>query len=538
MRGPGPAVRGAPLDEASSGGRWQIAVRTLDVIAVVTLACAVTAGAIGRGRPEHFVVATALVVGARAWLRPLNPGFAARSPVRSVLVGVLVYVAGMGFIVLTRHHALRTHALDLGQYAQTIWSIAHGDGPASTIIPGYVTTVRMNAFGDHFSPIFYAMAPFVRLFPHVSVPLLIQTLALALGAVAVFAHARRRLPEPAAAGLATIYLLNPSVHGINIRDIHPAAFVIPAILAAAAAHDARRFGWCALFVVAAAACREDAAIAVVGFAIWLAFARRRVLVGALVAIAGVLLLALDLTVLMPYFRSGAPYHHLYRYTHLGTDLGEIMLTIAFRPWRWLAVPFTVPKLVYALAMLAPLGFLPLLAPRTLLAAAPALAMNLMSVDPVLLNYRAQYQSFVLPFLVLAAIDGAAALRARAAGRRRPAVAHPGRGPAFALGAAACFAVILTARTFNDFSVRHWRLAESQRAAHALMGRVPRDAAVSANERLVPQLCMRRDVFVYPRGLGISAYVVELADVIARQPASGYRETARGGGWVLLERAGG
>jgi uncharacterized membrane protein len=508
------------------------------VIAVVTLAGAVTAATIGRGRPEHFVVATALVMGARAWLRPLNLGFAARPPVRSVLVGVLVYVAAMGFIVLTRHHALRTHALDLGQYGQTIWSIAHGDGPTSTVIPEYVTTVRMNAFGDHFSPIFYAMAPFVRLFPHVSVPLLIQTLALALGAVAVFAHARRRLPEPAAAGLATIYLLNPSVHGINIRDIHPAAFVIPAILAAAAAHDARRFGWCALFVVAAAACREDAAIAVVGFAIWLAFARRRVLGGALVAIAGVLLLALDLTVLMPYFRGGAPYHHLYRYTHLGTDLGEILLTIGFRPWRWLAVPFTVPKLVYALAMLAPLGFLPLLAPRTLLAAAPALAMNLMSVDPVLINYRAQYQSFVLPFLVLAAIDGAAALRARATGRRRPAVAHPGRGPVLALGAAACFAVILTARTFNDFSVRHWRLAESQRGAHALMGRVPRDAAVSANERLVPQLCMRRDVFVYPRGLGISGYVVELADVIARQPASGYRETARGGGWVLLERAGG
>lgn len=539
-RGSVPAVRGAPTEGTSSGGRARIAVRALDVVAVVALAGAVAAGATGRGRPEDFIVATALALGARAWWSPLSLGFAARSPVRTVLIAVLVYAAGMGFIVLTRHHALRTHALDLGQYVQTIWSIAHGDGPASTVTPKYVTTVRMNAFGDHFSPIFYALAPFVRLFPDASVPLLIQTFALALGAVAVFAYARRRMPEApgVAAALATLYLLNPSLHGINIRDIHPATFVIPAILAAAAAHDARRFGWCALFVVAAAACREDAAIAVVGFAIWLAFARRRFLVGALVAIAAVLLLALDLTVLMPYFRGGAPYHHLYRYTHLGSDLGEILLTIAFRPWRWLAVLFTAPKLVYALAMLAPLGFLPLLAPRTLLAAAPALAMNLMSVDPVLINYRAQYQSFVLPFLVLAAIDGAAALRARAAGRRWPPVAHPGRWPAIALGAAACFAVILTARTFNDFSVRHWRLAESQRAAHALMGRVPRDAAVSANERLVPQLCMRRDVFVYPRGLGISVYVVELADVIARRPAPGYRETARGGGWVLLERAGG
>ena len=162
-------------------------------------------------------------------------------------------------------------------------------------------------------------------------------------------------------------------------------------------------------------------------------------------------------------------------------------------------------------------------------AAPALAMNMLSVDPILINYRAQYQSFVLPFLVLAAIDGAAVLRARA---------PEGRVPGVALGAAACLAVILTARTFNDFSVRHWRSGDDQRAAHALMARIPRDAGVSANERLVPHLAMRRDVFVYPRGLGISAYVVERVEALARRPATGYAETARGGGWVLLERTGG
>ena len=98
----------------------------------------------------------------------------------------------------------------------------------------------------------------------------------------------------------------------------------------------------------------------------------------------------------------------------------------------------MPKLVYALAMLAPLGFLPVLAPRTLAAAAPGLAMNLLSVDPILINPRGQYQSFVLPFLVLAAVDGYFALRARREGRRLPGIA---------LGAAACFALILTSRTF-------------------------------------------------------------------------------------------
>jgi uncharacterized membrane protein len=179
-------------------------------------------------------------------------------------------------------------------------------------------------------------------------------------------------------------------------------------------------------------------------------------------------------------------------------------------------------------MLAPLGFLPLLAPRTLAAALPGLAMNLLSVDPILINHRSQYQSFVLPFLMLAAVDGYFGVRQRAAQSRLPGIA---------LGAAVCLALILTARTFNDFSIRNWRPGEDQRAAHRLMSRVPRDAPVSANERLVPHLVMRENIFVFPRGLGISAHVIERADVLARVPAPGYAERERAGGWVLLGRQG-
>jgi hypothetical protein len=118
------------------------------------------------------------------------------------------------------------------------------------------------------------------------------------------------------------------------------------------------------------------------------------------------------------------------------------------------------------------------------------------------------------------------LRKRAAGSRLPSIA---------LGAAACFAVILTARTFNDFSIRNWRLGDDQRAAHALMARIPKDTGVSANERLVPHLVMRENIFVFPRGVGISSHVIERADVVAKTPAPGYTETGRDGGWVLLER---
>jgi uncharacterized membrane protein len=44
------------------------------------------------------------------------------------MLGAVVYALVMGFIVVTRHLALRTHALDLGYYVQVVWSIATARG--------------------------------------------------------------------------------------------------------------------------------------------------------------------------------------------------------------------------------------------------------------------------------------------------------------------------------------------------------------------------------------------------------------------------
>src|SRR2546422_2469475 len=107
----------------------------------------------------------------------------------------------------------------------------------------------------------------------------------------------RRPPRSTLFPYTTLFrsLVNPSLHGINIRDIHPQAFAIPLLIAAALAFDAGRYWWCGAALVATLACREDAAIAVVGFGIWLAVARGRWRLGVAVAAASMLLLAVDLS---------------------------------------------------------------------------------------------------------------------------------------------------------------------------------------------------------------------------------------------------
>lgn len=505
------------------------AVRLLDATAFglggLTVAILATGGWTVGGWPltraEDAVVVLAVVVGLRALVRPIEV-----PPVRpdhAVAVGVGLHAAVMSFIVLTRHQALRTHALDLGYYVQVVWSLAAGHG-------AWVTLPPMHPWGDHLSPVLYAFVPFAWLWPGAGPLLVGQTLILAAGGWAVFQLAWLRLRDwRVAAGLGLLYLVNPSLHGINLRDLHPQAFAIPLLIAAALAFDGGRYGWCALALGLTLACREDAAVAVVGFAVWLALARRRWALGAVVAVASVALLALDLAVIMPHFR-GTAYPHLGRYAHLGTSLGEILVSFVARPWRWLAVLADARKLGYLLAMLAPLGFLPLLAPRTLAAALPGLAMNLLALDPVLFHHRTQYQAFVLPFLVLAAIDGSRRLRAWV-GRGRIGSAL---SPAAALALGFVVSAALTARTVNDLAVTRWLLGPEAQAAHRLMAQVPGEVPISANERLVPHLATRRQVFIFPTGLPASEYVLDLAS--ARVPAR-YVMVVRDGPWVLWRRRG-
>src|SRR5207245_292963 len=299
--------------------------------------------------------------------------------------------------------------------------------------------------GDHSSPILYVFVPLGWLAPGASALLLAQTLIFAAGAVPMAAFAARRLGDARlGAGFALLYLSSPTLHGINVRDIHPAAFAIPLLITAAWAVDAGRPAWAAVAVVAALAGREDAAIAGVGFGVWLALARRRWAVGAAAA------------------------------------------------------------------------------------ALPGLAVNLLSTDAFLFHHRTPYQAFVLPFLMLAAVEGFATLREAAWWPRRiPRVAP--------LVAAGVVAVVLASRTVNELGVSKWALGPEQRAAHALMTRVPPLIPVSVNERLVPHLATRAECYIFPAGVDRAQWVLDRESSITREKVGGFEVVARERGWTLLRR---
>ena len=439
-------------------------------------------------RPEHLFLLLLGLTALRVFVFP-RPLPAVR-PRRAVLVGVVAYAALFSFITVTRHYTFATHALDLGYYVQLVWNLARGAGP-------YVSLPEMHAWGDHLSPIMYLFVPAYWLAPGPVVLLVAQSAALAVGGFAVFGLARARLgDERPAAAFALLYLVNPSLHGINVRDFHAAALAIPLLLAAFWAVEVGR-PWLALLPGALTLlCREDAALPVIGFGAWMALAHRRWVAGGLTAAAAAAVLMVDVRFVIPAYR-GAPYSHLGRYAHLGGSIGEIITGALLHPLQTLGTLMTGRRAVYLAAMLAPLAFLPLLGGWDLIGVLPALTQNLLSADPILYGFRTQYQSFVLPFLVLAAIGGYARLA-----RRRP-----GPWPVAVLVVATVASLALASRTVNQLAVARFWPNPDKRAAYRVLERVPAAAAVSAQDPYVPHLSLRPLVFVFPVGIEKSDYVL-------------------------------
>ncbi|HUM17964.1 MAG TPA: DUF2079 domain-containing protein [Candidatus Nitrosotalea sp.] len=489
-------------------------------------------------RPEHLFLLLLGLVALRILVAP-RPVPALR-PRRVVAVAVAAYATVFSFVTVTRHFTFATHALDLGYYVQLTWNLARGAGP-------YVSLPEMHAWGDHLSPIMYALVPAYWVVPGPVVLLVAQSIALGLGGIAVFGLARARLgDERPAAAFALLYLVNPSLHGINVRDFHAAALAIPLLLAALWAVEAGRPRLALAPLALTLLCREDATLPVIGLGAWMVVAKRRRLAGSLVAAAALALLVVDVRWIIPAYR-GEPYSHLGRYAHIGSSLSAIVANLILHPLRTLGTLLTGGRALYLAAMLTPLALLPLLGGWDLLGVLPALAQNLLSSDPVLYLFRAQYQSFVLPFLILAAISGYARLE-----RRRP-----GHWPVAVLVVAMVVSLALASRTVNNLAVARFWPTPDQRAAYRVLKLVPAAAAVSAQDPYVPHLSLRPLVFVFPVGVEKSDYVLVNLDtypwrnlpgvtlvrnggevtIVTGRTERRYTVAGQGGPHLLLRRAG-
>lgn len=285
---------------------------------------------------------------------------------------------------------------DSAMYEEHLWNLLHGKGFRSYLDGGRLF------LGEHVQVIHLLLIPLYLLWPSQLLLELVQSAALAAGAIPVYSLARRHTGSSSAGTLFAIaYLLYVPMQCLDIavdfKTFRPNSFEIPLFLAAFDALERRRWPMFGLMLGLALLCQEDAATILAPLGVWIACragaltrpigsdltggsiedpARDGVLVrrirfaGMGLAVFGVLYVLVVVKVVLPWFRGGADVHFAQYFTELGDSSNSITAAVFRHPELVLRRILDPKSLSFGMALIVPLGFLPLLSPGRLLIAAP------------------------------------------------------------------------------------------------------------------------------------------------------------------------
>jgi uncharacterized membrane protein len=412
-----------------------------------------------------------------------------------LLAAVGADAAGYAALSILRHRAYNTGRFDLGNMVQAVWATAHGDFLRVTDLHGE----QISRLGAHFDPILVVFVPLWLLWPSPDVLVIVQAIAVALGAVPVFWLARKHLgDERAALGFALAYLLYPATQWLVLNEFHPVALACPLLLFALWYLDEDRLLPFAACSVVAATTKEEVALVVAGLGVWYAVSRRRWWTGGTIAIVGTAVALAAIEVIVPHFNPHGRSSFYGRYREVGGSPGGLVRAIFTDPLKVLGEAFSGRDVHYVVRLVVPLAGLCLLAPLLLIALVPELAANLLSVTRTQTSIHFHYTAAEIPILVAASVFGAAWIS-----RRRPELA-------VTLGVAA--AAVALAASYRIGAVPLWRelpggeafqsrdsfVSRHDRIADIALRAIPRAAVVSATNSLGAHLSSRRRILSYPR----------------------------------------
>lgn len=452
-----------------------------------------------------------------------------------LVVWVMIFAYGIYFSALSiqRHRAFLTNASDLGQIDQAIWNSAQGRPLEFTRRTGE-QSIRLT---DHVEPLFVLISPIFWVYDNVKALFILQSFAIALGALPVFWIARSKFQDLTGfqtdltgfgaaysakpvrspiefAGIlfAAMYLLFPALQAANLAEFHAVTFA-PALVLFAYHYGSTRKWWrFALFAILLLCVKEEIALLVFTMSAYFAITNWRqstkderrttgderpatrpdphpptpdLRVPLAFTILSLLWFALTFFVIIPQFNTLGRSPYTCRYV-VSEDCREVV--------RGLLLP---ERLGYLLQLLASSGFISMLDPVSLALGAPLILANVISNYPAQYSGTFHYSAPVVPYFVLAAIGGSAWLikkvRARETRNEKRAlglILVPVFLIALAYHLLAGYTPLARAYAFPPIRAHNELFAR-------FAAQIPRDAKLSITPSLHPHLSHREYLYRYP-----------------------------------------
>lgn len=396
----------------------------------------------------------------------------------ALLVAVALFTWYFTRLSLRIHHGLGTAAFDFGLYDQGMWLLSRLKAP-------FVTLMGRNLFGDHTSFILLPLVPLYWVHSGAGTLFLVQSAAIAAGAIPVFLYARRRLGNEAAALLlAVAFLFNPALNWANLEGFHPDAFLSVFLGFAIYAALTERWRMYVLFVVLVALVKEDTWLVLMPLGAWVAL-RRRPEIGLLtIGASAVYPLALAPVLMGALTGVGTP--NAWR-VPFGGPTG-LLTEVVRRPGNVASYLAGEGRPWYLWQMTAPFAWAFLRLPEVALIGAVVLGTNLLSTFAYQHQIGYHYSVVVVPALALGTVHALGAMKTPWRGRMLAAVAI------MSVWAALLWGPLPFARTPPAYWAPDYSAAV---AAREVIAGIPADASVSAHYGIAAHLTHREQIYMFP-----------------------------------------
>ena len=399
-----------------------------------------------------------------------------------------VFTALVGGVAILRYKSFAAPNYDFGIFCQMFYNMRRSLQPFTTS----ERDMLLSHFAIHLSPVFYVILPLYALFPSPVTLELVQPLILGSAVLPVMLLAKRYgLSHVRTLLVCFIALFHPAVVSGTNYDLHENCFLFPLLLWVFYFFETDRYVLLAVFSVLTLTVKEDAAVYLVFFALYVLMSRGRPKTAAAIAL-GALAWFFAAVFLLTKYGNGIMANRYENFLPNGGSLPDVIKNVLAAPGFVFTQLFVdkegnyAAKLLFLLQLLTPLGFLPFAVKKVsrLLLLLPMVLVNLMTLYPYQYDIGFQYHFGTLAFLVYLSVMNLADLPGPTAKKFLAASAAV---------TAVLFAVAALPRT--DYYIAKYR---AHRDDYAVMNEalesIPDDASVICSTFLLPHLCQRDEIY--------------------------------------------
>lgn len=405
---------------------------------------------------------------------------------------IILIIAGFsavsGIIGVLRYKTFSTPNYDFGIFCQMFYNMKESLRPVTTCERDGL----LSHFAVHISPVYYLLLPFYFIAPSPVTLQLGQTFVLASSVIPLALIAKKYgLSNSKTVFLAALFMFHPAIISGTGYDLHENCFLLPLLLWMFWAYETERDVPMLVFALLTLTVKEDAAIYILFFAVYVFLGRRNTLSAAVLFFFGAAYFLFALYMLKTY-GNGVMSDRYKNYLPNGGTLFDMIKVILADPayvFGQLLLDNNggyADKIMFILQLFVPFAFLPFATKKlsNLLLLLPMVLMNLMTVYLYQYDIGFQYHFGVLAFIAYLSVINLSAVSDSSARNF--------------LAAGLCASLILFTVAgiprMNYYLNKYSTGKADYQIMNEALDEIPDDASVICSTYLLPRLSSRAEVY--------------------------------------------